>query len=81
MYSACSVACIAKYESRMRVESSLQQRMYCRISTGIYSMSRFVCIIFSSVSVFYGLRALGESWREKNSWYSVVCIGRMVQYL
>ena len=50
MYSACSVACIAKYESRMRVESSLQQHMYCRISNVIYSMSRFVCIIFSSVS-------------------------------
>ncbi len=50
MYSACSVACIAKYESRMRVESSLQQHMYRRISKGIYSMSRFLCIIFPSVS-------------------------------
>ena len=50
MYSACSVACIAKYESWMRVESSLQQHMYCRIPKGIYSMSRFVCTIFSSVS-------------------------------
>ena len=27
MYSACSVACIAKYESWMRVESSLQQHI------------------------------------------------------
>ena len=78
MYSACSVACVAKYESRMRVKSSLQQHMYCRISKGIYSMSRFVCITFQVCLLLYGLRALGDSWYEQNSWYSEVCIVRMV---